>query len=65
MIREKCSSVFLKGLDTADLVIAKGQGNYETLESTRPNLFAILKAKCEAVAQHIGVQEGDLVFKKI
>jgi len=65
VIREKCSSVFLKGLDSADLVIAKGQGNYETLEGTRPNLFVILKAKCDAVAQNIGVQEGDLVFKKV
>jgi damage-control phosphatase, subfamily I len=65
VIREKCSPIFLKGLDTADMVIAKGQGNYETLEGTRPNLFAILKAKCDAVSQHIGVQEGDLVFKRI
>lgn len=65
IIREKCSPVFLKALDTADMVIAKGQGNYETLESTRPNLFVILKAKCGAVAEHIGVIEGDLVFKKV
>ncbi len=62
--REKCSPVFLKGLDTAELVIAKGQGNYETLEGTRPNIFFILKAKCEAVAEHIGVRQGDLVLKR-
>ncbi len=64
VIREKCSPVFLKALDTAELVIAKGQGNYETLEGTRPNIFFILKAKCGAVAAHLGVEEGDLVLKK-
>jgi len=64
VIRERCSPVFLKALDSADLVIAKGQGNYETLEGTRPNIFFILKAKCEAVAEQLGVQEGDLVLKQ-
>jgi len=62
--REKCSPVFLKALDTAELVIAKGQGNYETLEGTRANIFFILKAKCEAVAEHLGVDVGDLVLKR-
>jgi hypothetical protein len=64
VIREKCSPLFLKALDTADVVIAKGQGNYETLEGTRPQIFFILKAKCGAVAEHLGVEEGDLVLKK-
>jgi uncharacterized protein with ATP-grasp and redox domains len=64
VIREKCSSLFLKALDSADLVIAKGQANYESLEGTRPNIFFILKAKCQATADHMGVKEDDLVFKR-
>jgi len=64
VIRSKCSALFLKALDSADAVIAKGQGNYETLEGTRPAAFFILKAKCAPVAEHIGVQEGDLVLKR-
>jgi len=64
VIRERCSPVFLKALDTAELVIAKGQGNYETLEGTRNDIFFILKAKCAAVAEHLGVKEGDLVLKR-
>ena len=60
--RERSSPAFLQILDGADLVIAKGQGNYETLEGTRENLFFILKAKCEAVAGHLGVKPGDLYF---
>jgi hypothetical protein len=62
--RPRCSALFLKALDTAELVIAKGQGNYETLEGTRPGVFFILKAKCRAVADHLGVEEGDLVLKQ-
>jgi len=60
--RERSSPIFLQVLDRADLVIAKGQGNYETLEGTRPDLFFILKAKCEAVAGHLGIKLGDLYF---
>ncbi len=64
VIREKCSGMFLKALDTADFVIAKGQANYESMEGTRPNIFFILKAKCQATADHMGVKENDLVFKR-
>jgi uncharacterized protein with ATP-grasp and redox domains len=64
VIREKCSPVMLKALDTADLVIAKGQANYESLEGTRGNMFFILKSKCQATAEHMAVNEGDLVFKR-
>lgn len=60
--REHSSPAFLQALDGADLVIAKGQGNYETLEGSRPDLFFILKAKCPAVAAHLGVKLGDLYF---
>ena len=60
--RERSAAMFLQVLDQSDLVIAKGQGNYETLEGTRENLFFILKAKCEVVANHLGVKLGDLYF---
>jgi len=62
VIREHSSPQFLQVLDGADLVIAKGQGNYETLEGSRQNLFFILKAKCQAVAEHLGIKLGDLYF---
>jgi len=64
IVREKSSPLLNKALDSADLIIAKGQGNYETLEGTRPNIFFILKAKCPVIAQHLGVKEGDLVLKR-
>ena len=52
----------LKVLDGADMVIAKGQGNYETLDELGDRAFFILKAKCDHVAQALGVKNGDLVL---
>ncbi len=46
----------------ADLVIAKGQGNFETLsEHRRAGLFFLLKIKCPVVARHLGCDNGGLV----
>lgn len=49
----------------ADLVIAKGQGNYETLEGVaRPGLFFLLRAKCGPVARRLGLPVGSLVLRQ-
>jgi hypothetical protein len=60
--RDKCSDFFLKVLDSADLVIAKGQGNYETLDESGERFFFLLKAKCPHVAQALGVKTDDMVL---
>jgi len=46
------------------LVIAKGQGNYETLNEIDRPVFFMLKAKCPVVARHIGCAIGSYVIKK-
>ncbi len=62
-ILELCSPGFRRHFQTADLVVAKGQGNYESLNQTaRGGVFFLLKAKCAHVAQALGVQIGDLVL---
>ena len=48
----------------ADLVVAKGQGNYETLSDEDKNIFFILKAKCPLIAQHLGCDVGQMVMKR-
>ncbi len=45
-----------------DVVIAKGQGNYEAL-SEYSGVFFMLMAKCPAVASHIGVEVGDIIVQ--
>jgi len=39
----------------ADVVIAKGQGNYESLSGMEGPIYLLLQAKCRAIARHIGV----------
>ena len=46
----------------ADLVIAKGQANFETLSGDPQNIYFVLKAKCECVARELGVALGDVVI---
>ena len=49
----------------ADLILSKGQANYESLEGTPEagqKTFFLLKAKCEMVARYIGVELGEIVF---
>ena len=45
-----------------DLVISKGQGNYEGLSQYK-NVFFLLMAKCEVVAKKLDVKKGDLILK--
>ncbi len=45
-----------------DVIISKGQGNYEGL-SSYPNIYFLLVAKCEVVATDLGVNVGDFIFK--
>ncbi len=59
-----CSDEFLKLYNSAELIISKGQGNYEGLsDETRP-IFFLLKAKCFVVAGDIGVPQGSILLKK-
>ena len=61
---EHASSEFLSEFRKADLIISKGQGNFETLDSIDANIFFILKAKCEKIARVLGVNYLDVVMVK-
>ncbi len=49
-------------LSTYDMVISKGQGNYEGL-SAYSGIYFLLVAKCDVVARDLGVEVGDFIFK--
>ncbi|MFW6071382.1 MAG: damage-control phosphatase ARMT1 family protein [Candidatus Bipolaricaulota bacterium] len=50
-------------LDRYDLVVSKGQANYEGLsEYDKPNLFFFLTVKCDLVATEVGAEEGSKVL---
>lgn len=61
---EDCSEDFRRRFDDADLIIAKGQGNYETLSDMNRNLYFLFTVKCPLVAAKVGEPVGSLVVKR-
>jgi len=58
---KECSQEFLEELDSADFIISKGQGNFETLGNVNKKVFYLLKAKCPCVANEIGCALNDIL----
>jgi len=56
------SPAFRELFAAADLVIAKGQGNFETLNEAPREIFFLLKVKCEMVRRHVGEPIGTLLL---
>jgi uncharacterized protein with ATP-grasp and redox domains len=63
-IVDLCSEEFLELLNTSDLVISKGQGNYEGLSDVQIPIFFLLKTKCGVIARHIGIPLGSVILMK-
>ncbi|NJE07351.1 DUF89 domain-containing protein [Thermococcus sp. M39] len=62
----RVSKRFLEIFDKADVIIAKGQGNFETLSEIKDNrVFFLLKAKCKPVARELSVPQGAMVCKTL
>jgi len=59
-----CSQRFRERFEDADLVVAKGQGNYETLSDVEKNIFFILKAKCPVIARDLGCEVGEMILRR-
>jgi len=55
---KQCTPEFLDLFDKADVVIAKGQGNYETLMDVERPIYFLFKVKCEAIARRSGLPVG-------
>ncbi len=56
-----CSEEFRNEYKKADLIISKGQGNFETLDHSDKRIASLFKVKCQVVAENSGFQEGDSV----
>jgi len=59
-----CSDAFQTQFREADLIVAKGQGNYETLNDVDKDIYFLLKAKCPVVADDLGCDVGSLVLRR-
>ena len=60
VVLSEVSDEFRSAFDAADVVIAKGQGNYEALSMAPREVFFLLIVKCGVVADDIGTHAGTL-----
>lgn len=60
-----CSEAFRARFAAADLIIAKGQGNFETLSGNPANIYFLFKAKCPVVAENAAVDIGTHVATRL
>lgn len=60
---ETCSDAFIRVYNDAELIISKGQGNYEALSDQDKTIFFLLKIKCRVIAEHMGLRMGSIVLK--
>ena len=49
---------------SADIIIAKGQANYECLSNENQNIYFLLMTKCDVIAKSIGVPEMKMICMK-
>ncbi|MFP3983985.1 MAG: damage-control phosphatase ARMT1 family protein [Desulfurivibrionaceae bacterium] len=65
-----CSPELRDEFSAADIIISKGQGNFETLSEIRAPIYFLLTVKCPVVAEHIKeltgrrVENGEMVLLK-
>jgi uncharacterized protein with ATP-grasp and redox domains len=66
MLRAQCWRIaaqnFAAALRMLTMIIAKGQGNFESLSDQPGNLFYLFKVKCPLVANHIRQPVGTQVL---
>ena len=64
ILLDRCSPAFLRAFNDSDLIISKGQGNYESMsDMTEKTIVFLTKVKCEMIAQDIGHRLGSNVIK--
>jgi uncharacterized protein with ATP-grasp and redox domains len=60
---DRCSEEFLNKYQKSDLILSKGQGNYESLSGENRPIFFLLQVKCPVIAEDIHCDIGELVLK--
>ena len=58
-----CNEGFLNLYRNAELIISKGQGNYEALSGEKRPIFFLLMVKCPVIAGHLELKVGDIMLK--
>ncbi len=58
---ERSSPEFREAFSSADVILAKGQGNFETLDSRGGNVCFLFQVKCDCVSRFLDANKGDAV----
>lgn len=61
-ILDEATAEFREIFDSSDVVISKGQGNYEALGDANREIFYLFKVKCPVISRHFGVEMGKYVL---
>lgn len=61
-ILSQCSKKFLKIYRKAEMIISKGQGNFEVLSEEKRPIFFLFMAKCPVVANDVRCKVGDIIL---
>ena len=62
-ILEDCNDEFIDIYNKSDIIISKGQGNFEALSEERGNIFFLFKAKCPMISRKLNVNLNEYIFK--
>jgi len=63
-ILSTCSPDFQERFRQAEVIIAKGQANYETLSEKGDRIFFLLQTKCPVIARDVNVPVRSIVAKR-
>lgn len=63
-VLNRTSPEFKEAYRKADVIIAKGQANYECLSEENKNIYFLLMTKCDVIANDIGVEENKMICMK-
>ena len=69
---DQCSKIFQQKFRNADLIISKGQGNFETLSDSDAPIYFMLTVKCPVTVDHVNkiaerstmAKMGDMILLK-
>ncbi len=63
-VLDRCDPEFVKRMNSAGLILSKGQGNFESLHNEWPGVYFAFKVKCPVVEKITGYPEGHSMLLK-
>ena len=61
---EDCSPKFVAAFQSAELIISKGQGNFEGLSDVPGPIFFLFKVKCPVIALEVDAKIGTVALRE-